>query len=791
MTLVLIMYPALVDSKETALQTLPMIFPWLFLKRLTATRHIAYLLFYLLTLSGVHLYAAERSVDLAGAWVTQVTDRTPLQQLLVFRRQGERWTGTMTSRFGTIELKDIVPDVEHLSFSEFFDLGIAPVPPIRVYGVLRDGELHLRVPIPTGDGFTDRLARRANAKDEATLEAATPSNQPLKTLPDNGVARTPPMGWNSWNHFRTEIDDRTVREIADAMVSSGLRDAGYVYVNIDDTWQGRRDANGVLHPNSKFPDMKVLADYVHNRGLKLGIYSGPGLTTCQPYEGSYGHEDQDAKTFAEWGVDYLKYDWCDANDIYSTPAEMHAAYHKMGAALRATGRPILYAVCQYGLFDVGKWGRKVGANAWRTTFDILDYWARVEDIGLNQIGREGDAGPGGWDDPDMLEVGNGGMTLEEYRTHMTWWSMLSAPLLLGNDVRNMTPEIKALLTNKEVIAVDQDALGIQARAFRQTTEIWTKPLSDGSVAVTLFNRGAAPAERGVSWSSLGLTEVSTIRDVWAQTYVNAQPDGYHAIVPPHGAVLLRVSSKRRPVEKSLNIVFIGDSITQGVFADYVSPADAPPARAVDYLSKQPGVDQVNFSNEGHSGHTTVDALPATRTDFLQIEQATTQLQSQNQGRLIFSVMLGTNDSAMNGPLGSPVSPQDYRKNLTAIIDNLLEKYPGSIVILHRPLWYSPNTYNAARYLAEGLNRLRSYFPQIDALIEAYRRTHPNRVFAGDRKAFDTFKKNYRAYLIPEKGQQGTFYLHPNEKGAQVLGRLWSEAIAAALSGSLSNVGGQE
>src|SRR6185437_3976904 len=240
---------------------------------------------------------------------------------------------------------------------------------------------------------------------------------PVRTLPPNGLALTPPMGWNSWNKFNSKVDDKAVRDTADLMVSTGMRDAGYIYVNIDDTWEGTRDANGNIQSNQKFPDMKALAAYVHSKGLKLGIYSSPGPKTCAGYEGSYRHETQDARTYAAWGIDYLKYDWCSASLVY-TPEEMQGAYEKMALALRATGRPIVLSLCEYGWMDVGEWGAKVGGNLWRTTGDISDRYDAMARIGFGQNGREGVAGPGHWNDPDMLEIGNGGMTDDEYRTHM-------------------------------------------------------------------------------------------------------------------------------------------------------------------------------------------------------------------------------------------------------------------------------------------------------------------------------------------------------------------------------------
>ena len=357
------------------------------------------------------------------------------------------------------------------------------------------------------------------------------------------LAQTPPMGWNSWNKFARQIDDRTVREIADAMVSSGMKDAGYVYVNIDDTWEGERDAQGNILLNNKFPDMKSLADYVHSKGLKIGIYSSPGPKTCARFEGSYQHEEHDAKTYAAWGIDYLKYDWCSARQVYMA-SDMPAVYKKMGDALKGTGRPIVYSLCQYGLEKVWEWGPSVGGNLWRTTGDIHDNWKSMSSIGFDrQIGLEKYAGPGHWNDPDMLEIGNGGMTDTEYRTHMSLWSILAAPLLAGNDVRNMSDATKAILMNREVIAIDQDRLGKQGYRVVQDDlkEVWAKPLSGGDWAVALFNRGETPATMIAKWSDLQLSGEMKVRDLWAHADKGRVKDRFSAEVPPHGVALLRVS----------------------------------------------------------------------------------------------------------------------------------------------------------------------------------------------------------------------------------------------------------
>ncbi len=372
------------------------------------------------------------------------------------------------------------------------------------------------------------------------------------------LAATPPMGWNSWNHFAGKIDDAGVRAQADAMVASGMRDAGYTYVNIDDTWQGARDAKGEVHPNARFPDMKPLADYVHAKGLKIGIYSSPGPKTCAGFEGSQGHEAQDAKTYAAWGMDYLKYDLCSLGTAMIATGSLDkaqvlelAAYQKMGAALAATGRPIVYSLCQYGVAQVWRWGGSVGGNLWRTTGDIEDRFPRMAAIGFGQAGLSRFAKPGQWNDPDMLEIGNGGMNAVEYRTHMSLWALLAAPLLAGNDLSTMTSETAAILTHRGVIAIDQDPAGRQGDRVRAEgpLEIWARPLADGGRAVGLFNLSDVPAKVAVDFAEVGLKGAVKARDVWTGQPVSAPRGRYEALVAPHGVVLLRVApakADRRP-----------------------------------------------------------------------------------------------------------------------------------------------------------------------------------------------------------------------------------------------------
>ena len=375
-------------------------------------------------------------------------------------------------------------------------------------------------------------------------EGALPERLPLPSLHKvkyNGLAKTPPMGWNSWNKFAGRVDDAAVRGIADVMAKNGMRAAGYVYVNIDDTWEGYRDAQGNITSNKKFPDMKALADYVHSKGLKLGIYSSPGPNTCAGYEGTYAHEEQDAKTFAEWGIDYLKYDWCGARTLY-TDEEMPAVYQKMGDALLKAGRPIVYSLCQYGRLDVWKWGPDVGGNLWRTTGDIRDTWDSMTNIGFRQNELAPFAKPGHWNDPDMLEIGNGGMNDDEYRTHMSLWSMLAAPLLAGNDLRSMSQSTLDILTNAEVIAIDQDKLGQQGKQAWKSgdQEIWTRQLSGGATAVAVFNRGKDQTPVTLKWAELGLAKKKTVRDLWLHKDITTAGLEYGVTIPSHGVVLLRV-----------------------------------------------------------------------------------------------------------------------------------------------------------------------------------------------------------------------------------------------------------
>jgi len=473
--------------------------------------------------------------DLTGTWKADLLRRGDVHQplYLVLRQSGERIDGRVIAPAGG-DLPMIDPHFESgdVVFSTKYGMN---------YRLRPDGE-SLGVTVRYEWRDTDVTTATRVAESETSPPAKIPLPV-LQELSPNGLAMTPPMGWNSWNHFGEYIDDRTVREIADALVNSGMATAGYVYVNIDDTWEGDRDANGKISPNGKFPDMKGLADYLHKRGLKLGIYSSPGVLTCAGYAGSFGHEEQDAQTFAEWGVDYLKYDWCSAGQTYSI-AERRASCQRMGEALLRCGRPIVYSLSESSPgSEVWIWGPLAGANLWRTTGDIHDNWAEMSEIGFNQDRFASFARPGYWNDPDMLEVGNGGMTGTEYRTHFSLWCLLAAPLLAGNDLRSMPADSLAILTNPELIAVDQDVLGRQGtrRLSREGIEVWTKPLHDGSLALGIFNRSAQAREAKLTWADLGLASPpGKVRDLWARCDQAVAKDGLVGTIPAHGVIALRI-----------------------------------------------------------------------------------------------------------------------------------------------------------------------------------------------------------------------------------------------------------
>lgn len=475
---------------------------------------------------------------ITGEWVSvtgKLDDGTETKIYLQLEQNGTALSGRVVHPWGFLTVSEGQVEGRQFRFNQRMGDGFE----FKTEGEVAGDELHYKA---TGwdKQWHEYVAHRvATGTGNPPPRIEPPTLHPVKA---NGLAMRPPMGWNSWNKFQNKVTDKVVREMADVIVATGMRDAGYVYINIDDTWEGQRDANGVLQPNSKFPDMKSLADYVHSKGLKLGIYSSPGPKTCAGYEGSYGHEELDAQTWAKWGIDYLKYDWCSAGKIYK-PEDLQGVYQKMGEALVKSGRPIVYSLCEYGMRDVWKWGPQVGANLWRTTGDISDNWQSLARIGFEQGKLAPYASPGHWNDPDMLEIGNGGMTGDEYRTHMSLWAILAAPLLAGNDLRTMTPEIKSILMNAEVIAIDQDALGKAGQRVSQTGEgeIWMRPLNRNAYAVGLFNRGEAPAEMTLNLTDLKIPANLKARDLWAHQNVKLKDGKVSVQVPKHGVAFFKLS----------------------------------------------------------------------------------------------------------------------------------------------------------------------------------------------------------------------------------------------------------
>lgn len=375
------------------------------------------------------------------------------------------------------------------------------------------------------------------------------------------LAQTPPMGWNSWNKFSCNVNEQLIREMANAMVNSGMKDAGYEYIVIDDCWHGERDSLGFIHPHPEhFPSgMKALIDYIHSKGLKFGIYSCAGSETCAGKPGSRGYEFQDAITYAQWGVDYLKYDWCNTENLNSI-----GAYTTMRDALYAAKRPVVYSICEWGDTKPWEWGAEIG-HLWRTTGDIYDCFDCVVDHGTwsswgvmsildMQDGLREFAGPGHWNDPDMLEVGNGGMTTQEDRAHFSMWCMLAAPLMAGNDIGNMSEQTHAILTNKDAIAINQDALGIQA--FRlmanDSLETWFKPLSDGDWALCFLNRSTQEKDIDFDWKTKVYDEFSKrdldgdntkyeIFDVWEKKNLGKTNKPLKSKLSGHGVLMLKLN----------------------------------------------------------------------------------------------------------------------------------------------------------------------------------------------------------------------------------------------------------
>ncbi|HVU34404.1 MAG TPA: exo-alpha-sialidase [Opitutaceae bacterium] len=486
--------------------------------------------------------------------------------------------------------------------------GVRPGHPV-LYTIAATGIRPMRfsaVGLPPGlslDPVSGQITGAVGTKGdyEVTLGARNARGAVTRTLRlvvGDTLALTPPMGWNSWNCFGQDVNAADIRAAAEGMVRSGLAQHGWTYVNIDDYWMTRpppsdpvwaelarrarakgllpvkippdddptlrgraRDSAGRIQPNRRFPDLAGLVAEIHALGLRAGIYSSPGPLTCGRCTGSFQHESDDAAQFAAWGFDYLKYDWCTYR--YLAPdgsrAELERPYRAMARALRAQPRDIVFSLCQYGQGDVWTWGGEVGGNLWRTTRDIVDSWPSMSGIGFSQDGPGADAGPGRWNDPDMLVVGRVGwgrglhptaLTPDEQYTHVSLWSLLAAPLLIGCDLAHLDPFTRGLLTNDEVIAVDQDPLGRPARRVmrRRDVEVWARPLADGAMAVGLFNRGELPADVTARWSELGLSGAHRVRDLWRQRNLGTFADQFTALVPRHGVTLVRIDAVATPPE---------------------------------------------------------------------------------------------------------------------------------------------------------------------------------------------------------------------------------------------------
>ena len=392
----------------------------------------------------------------------------------------------------------------------------------------------------------------------------------LKLTVGDKIALTPPMGWNSWNCFASKVSQKDIEKAAEAMVKSGLADHGWNYINIDDFWQNRprekhdetlmgpeRLPDGTIAANKRFPDMKGLADYVHSLGLRIGLYSSPGPETCGCCVGSWEHEEQDAKTYADWGYDYLKYDWCSYSRVATGEGKVYwtKPYTQMGKALKSQNRDILFSLCQYGWGDVSKWGNEVNGSCWRTTGDITDTYDSMFGILQQQVPLWIYAGPDGWNDPDMLIVGKVGwgalhptrLTQNEQYTHMSMWAILCSPLLIGCDLTDLDEFTLSLLTNDEVIEVNQDELGAQAARIKEdaVSEIWAKPMSDGSIVMAFFNKSKRPPKSTIvaDMKSLGLEGHWLARDLWRQQDIGIFSKNYSCEVPGHATQLVRFFPK--------------------------------------------------------------------------------------------------------------------------------------------------------------------------------------------------------------------------------------------------------
>jgi len=445
--------------------------------------------------------------------------------------------------------------------------GVRPESPF-LYKIAASGEKPIRYSVknlPQGlylDSITGVITGYMNTEGEykMTLEALNKhgkAEQEFTIKVGNLLALTPPMGWNSWNCWGPSVTEAKVRSSAQALIDKGLIDYGWTYINIDDSWQSKqRSSDGILYPGPHFPNIKGLADWLHGNGLKLGIYSSPGTQTCARELASYGYEEIDARTYAQWGIDYLKYDWCSYMEIFHKEADYSLLgyakpYQIMEKALRKQNRDIIYSLCQYGMDDVWKWGATVDGNCWRTTGDITDSWWSLSFIGFNQDKQYPYAKPGRWNDPDMLIVGKVGwgdqlrstrLTIDEQYTHISLWALLASPLLIGCDISQLDDFTMSLLTNHEVIGINQDVLGKQAKRIydSENIQVWVKELEDASKAIGFFNLNEEDKNVTLNWSDLSITSPSEIRDLWRHTTVDNMKTSFQSMIPGHGVLLLKI-----------------------------------------------------------------------------------------------------------------------------------------------------------------------------------------------------------------------------------------------------------
>lgn len=519
--------------------------------------------------SGIRIYGEKAIVELApgqnlGRAIRFKVSRSAATMLRVRFTNGE--TRETISR--VVEVPSIltppVPATPRINGATVF--GVRPWSPF-LYQVAATGETPLTyraADLPEGltinqetGLITGSLKKRGEYITKLTVENPLGyAERELKIVVGDLISLTPPLGWNSWNCWGLSITDRKVRQAAEAMKSSGLAAHGWTYVNIDDGWEDTHDRNGNILPNAKFPNMTSLCSYVHSLGLKVGIYSSPGPKTCGGYEGSYGFEARDAMNYAAWGIDYLKYDWCSYGSIAPNPTleQMKKPYRDMKHALRKTNRDIHYSLCQYGMGDVWTWGHEVDGNSWRTTGDIEDTWESMSSIGFSQGKCSPYAAPGRWNDPDMLVVGWVGwgprlhytrLTPEEQYTHITLWSLLASPLLIGCDLTRLDPFTLNLLTNDEVLAVNQDPMGSQAVPVRvtDTYEVWSRVLENGDMAVGLFNKTTGPLYVPVDMADLGAGGKWRMRDLWRQTDLGLVRGHFEMLARSHGVRFIRLAAK--------------------------------------------------------------------------------------------------------------------------------------------------------------------------------------------------------------------------------------------------------